>query len=288
MEIGDDKIKRQAVIVIHGIGEQRPMDTLRDFVISVAPEIKNSIKPKFYNKPDQVSNLFELRRITAPAHAESYKTDYFEYYWAQALRDTKINDVWLWFLKILLRKPEHIPKRLKWLYFLFWLLLVIVIFLIGSVLIQTGTFSLDSLISNKGRVIISGLLLIINYFIVSYLGDAARYMTPNPGNIAERQIIRQNGLELLQKLHEQQENGENKFDRIIVVAHSLGSVIAYDLLNLYWAKVNAYSCQIEPNEIETTLNTPPPQPQVNIDKIADQVYKRVTERIERERRRRGL
>ena len=31
---------RQAVVLIHGIGEQRPMETLRDFVAALLPEGK--------------------------------------------------------------------------------------------------------------------------------------------------------------------------------------------------------------------------------------------------------
>ena len=47
---------RQAVLLIHGIGEQRPMSTLRSFVAAL---VGNS----FRSKPDDLSKSFELRRL---------------------------------------------------------------------------------------------------------------------------------------------------------------------------------------------------------------------------------
>ena len=58
---------RQAVVLIHGIGEQRPMATLRAFVKWLLPaHDKNDDyygKDDYYSKPDQISDSFELRRI---------------------------------------------------------------------------------------------------------------------------------------------------------------------------------------------------------------------------------
>ena len=45
-------------------------------------------------------------------------------------------------------------------------------------------------------------------------------------NVAARQTIREAGVDLLTKLH-----GSGNYDRIIVIGHSLGSVIGYDVLN---------------------------------------------------------
>jgi len=43
------RIKRQAVLVIHGIGEQKPMETLRSFVSAVLPG------EGVFSKPDTIS-----------------------------------------------------------------------------------------------------------------------------------------------------------------------------------------------------------------------------------------
>jgi hypothetical protein len=52
----------------------------------------------------------------------------------------------------------------------------------------------------------------------------------------ERSKIRQQGISFLKKLHTITSNG--KVDRIIIVAHSLGSVVAYDLMRLLWSEYN--------------------------------------------------
>jgi hypothetical protein len=63
-----------------------------------------------------------------------------------------------------------------------------------------------------------------------YLGDVARYVRADPRNIAMRRAIRERGLKLLNDLH-----ASGDYNRIIFVAHSLGTIIAYDLISLFWA-----------------------------------------------------
>jgi hypothetical protein len=82
----------------------------------------------------------------------------------------------------------------------------------------------------------------INSISINFIGDAGRYFTPAPGNIINRQQIRREGLELLQKLHNEHLGDDAKtprYNRIIIVGHSLGSVIAYDLLGLLWSKYHS-------------------------------------------------
>src|SRR5215472_15668723 len=60
----------QAVVVIHGMGEQRPMDTIKSFVQAVwesDPVITANGLPhpgQVWNKPDPRTGSLELRRIT--------------------------------------------------------------------------------------------------------------------------------------------------------------------------------------------------------------------------------
>ena len=78
-----------------------------------------------------------------------------------------------------------------------------------------------------------GLYLIINAaFLQPYLGDAARYFRNSPGNVAVRRTIRKEAVDTLERLH----NGQ--YDRIVVVAHSLGTVVAYDMLRAYFSRVS--------------------------------------------------
>ena len=63
---------KQAVLLIHGIGEQRPMSTLRGFVDAVWTRNESIHHPhinaaeELWSKPDSISGNFELRRLTTP------------------------------------------------------------------------------------------------------------------------------------------------------------------------------------------------------------------------------
>jgi hypothetical protein len=70
-------------------------------------------------------------------------------------------------------------------------------------------------------------------FLQPFLGDAARYFRPSPGNVLVRRQIRMHAVETLEALHKW-----GSYDRIIVVAHSLGTVVAYDMLRTYFSRVN--------------------------------------------------
>lgn len=70
-------------------------------------------------------------------------------------------------------------------------------------------------------------------FLQPFLGDAARYFRASPGNVLVRREIRKQAVEMLDTLHKW-----GTYDRIIVVAHSLGTVVAYDMLRAYFSRVN--------------------------------------------------
>lgn len=81
--------------------------------------------------------------------------------------------------------------------------------------------------------IIIGIYLIINaLFLQPYLGDAARYFRNSPANVAVRRAIRKDAVDTLDQLHRSRD-----YDRIIVVAHSLGTAVAYDMLRAYYSRV---------------------------------------------------
>jgi hypothetical protein len=77
--------------------------------------------------------------------------------------------------------------------------------------------------------IASFLALMANRFVVPYFGRVVRYTRATPDSIAARKNIRERGLALLSELHKE------GYDRIIVVGHSLGSILAYDLISYFWA-----------------------------------------------------
>jgi len=222
------KRKRQAVVIIHGIGEQYPMETLNSFIDAVWTSDASQIAdenygPTVYNKPDHVSGNHELRRLTTNTNDSDYITEFFELYWADIMEDNRLEHFLGWLMKIVFIR--RLPPILNW----YRWILIIVMMLVGFLVYQIAMMlSNDPLISQ----VITGLFtfIIIPFFTYSLThigGDAARYLDASPKNVKRRQEIRNRGIALLKKLHR-----KKSFDRIIVVGHSLGSVIAYDILTI--------------------------------------------------------
>ncbi len=86
--------------------------------------------------------------------------------------------------------------------------------------------------------------------IKSIIGDAARYLNPAPSNIHQRQEIRAKGVDLLKNLHASQEYG-----RIVIVGHSLGCVIGYDILTYAWSLYNKEIDKTKPHPVLDSLET---------------------------------
>jgi len=219
---------KEAIVVIHGIGEQKPMDTIRAFADAVI-EDDGTGKEKYWSKPDPMSDLFELRKLKTPGRT---KTEFFEYYWAYNVEGTKYWHLFEWLFGLIVRKKDDVPPTLRTL----WRLSRAIVLLL-LVLIVTGWLSrMNTDVSSLARFsptwfLWGSLLLAIQYALINYVGDAARYLSSNPKNISLRQKIRSEGVKLLELLHR---SGE--YDRIVIVGHSLGSVIAYDIITRLWQK----------------------------------------------------
>src|SRR4051812_44505390 len=96
---------RQAVVLIHGIGEQRPMSTSRGFVEAVLGASGQG-QARMYSQPDRMAETFELRRLVAESSRSRPVTDFYEYYWAYHMQGTTLRHLWPWFRTILLRPPS--------------------------------------------------------------------------------------------------------------------------------------------------------------------------------------
>lgn len=232
---------RQAVVVIHGIGEQRPMDTVRGFVDAVMPLPANPIKPKFWNKPNPMSELFELRKLVTPQSRTMPPTDFYEYYWAYQAQGTKFVHVISWAWILLVRRPKNVPPHLRILWFTLWFLILSTATLMSTSywgrLLSLGGHAVSA--NHLLALLSSALLLVISGLILNYVGDAARYLNPSPPNIDMRRRIRAEGVELLRRLH----NCE-QYDRITLVGHSLGSVIAYDIIRNLWPEYSTVHARL--------------------------------------------
>jgi hypothetical protein len=231
--------REQAIVLIHGIGEQRPMDTLRGFVNAVwttDTKLHNPNNPygggQMWSKPDTVSESYELRRLTTPKNKAGIETDFYEFYWQHLMRGTNFQHVGAWIKSLLWRRPSTVPSQLRLAYAV---LVVAVLATLGFAI-----YTIVVLGEGEGPIppwlsgVISLTLVPVAAFVVKEIvGDAARYLHVAPANIQSRHAIRHAGVTLLKELH------TRGYDRIIIVGHSLGSVIGYDILTHAWPAFNA-------------------------------------------------
>jgi hypothetical protein len=268
--------KKIAVVLIHGMGEQKPMHTLRDFVVSVweddqanlfrglkrLPDGQNHWDT--WSKPDPMYASAELRRITTRRARNpeldgelGKRVDFFELHWADITADSNWGDFMRWLGTILFRNPfqAEVPPRILMVWIVMWLFVLLIL---GSVLTAAwpklaGLFLGDCFAKTcvadwmtwRGWNVIAMILVVVGgsakSFLTRYLGDVARYVSAKPRNIRVRQEARQRGLMLLHQIEE-----SRRYDRIIVVGHSLGSILAHDLVMLAWAKA-AGEIQLQEN-----------------------------------------
>jgi hypothetical protein len=226
---------KQAVLLIHGIGFQRPMRTLRGFVDAVWVTDPNLRPPKVpstaWSKPDTVSESFELRRLTTAGNRERVRTDFFEFYWAHLLSGTTMEQIGVWIRSLLLRSPGRIPRPLKLGYVVLWIVLILVgVALFNAALPEENRFWQSAPITSA--ILSVAVLPFVVWVMREIVGDAAVYLDASPPNIQARHEIRSAGVKLLKNLL------DRGYDRVIVVGHSLGTVIGYDILKYAWAELN--------------------------------------------------
>ncbi|GAB2767560.1 hypothetical protein GCM10027275_07460 [Rhabdobacter roseus] len=244
-------IKRQAVVIIHGIGEQRPMDTLRSFVEGLTFWIKKeepqAERPRYWSRPDGISEIYETHRITMEQFQMNPKTDFYEFYWAHHMRNTSFAHLVPWVWKLITTRLSQVPPRLKPIFYTLWATLVAMVVLGGVIYtyhaaiwayVEAEWPSLLGIIAVVLAVVrvLYGLVKVpFSSLVLNTAGDAARYFNPMPSNIEERSTIRREGITFLRKLHDRK---TKPYDRIVVVGHSLGSVVAYDMIRLLWHEMH--------------------------------------------------
>lgn len=250
-----EKNRNTAFVVIHGIGEQSPFETLDAFASNITEYFKKQgALPK-------LRHLIERRRsANGKPWEESYvridlarhsPIDVHEFYWAYVTEEEiSVPEVWRWVeqtlaaTKTFYRENEDLYLKFKErrgsrhfsLGWVAWLLRISTIlyplWMAGKLLLKlSGIFSRATWISS----ILSWLGQKTRWVIVGYLGDIAIYTTTDEKSKYYR--IRQEILEESQALLEEVLNNP-QYDRVIVAGHSLGSVIAYDTLNRINIKAN--------------------------------------------------
>jgi hypothetical protein len=235
---------KQAVVVIHGIGEQRPMDTLHGFVDAMIPADTPDGTPFYWSKPDRLSRNFDLRVLKSSGRTS---TDFYEYYWAHKMQGTKVGHLLSWLWDIFKRPRRDIPDAIVpiWRTTRWTVMLLLLLVATGTLATAWGQFDHSDNPFALVPLLLGAIGLALRYSALSYLGDAARYLSPNPQNVVVREQIRADGVALLRALH-----NKGDYDRIIVVGHSLGSVIAYDIVGYLWHEHHDQLTQVIPSNRE--------------------------------------
>jgi hypothetical protein len=256
---------KQAIVVVHGIGEQMPMDTIKGFVRAVWETVTDLTKnglpdpAEVWSKPDVRTGSLELRRITTrqsiptDSFATGVRSDFYELYWADLSAGSTLSQVEDWVAGLLLRNPfTRVPRDVFLAWIVLWLLTLMVILLAIATALpdkaSVGSINLwDCPLLNwlhglekwKLGIATAALGVLTHKLVVPYAGRVVRYTSAKPDNIAARKNIRERGLELLSNLH------QAEYDRIIIVGHSLGSILAYDLISYFWARCPASYTLVE-------------------------------------------
>jgi hypothetical protein len=245
---------KQAIVVVHGMGEQRPMDTIKSFVDVVWRQDEDATRNGMpspnavWSKPDDRTGSLELRRIATRQSAPSpgvfdrgVRTDFFELYWADLTAGSPWEEFVAWFRGLLLRDPhKDVPPRVLLAWYCLWVLTIAfgLVALLSAIPDNASLFGWT--LPNFGSwrwlavPVIAGAGAYVHALIARTFGRVARYTRASPNNIAAREQIRRRGLALLDALHNNPE-----YERIVVVGHSLGTIVAYELLAFFWAQKKA-------------------------------------------------
>jgi hypothetical protein len=160
-------------------------------------------------------------------------TDFYELYWAHLMSGTSWHHVIAWVQTLMLRPAKTVPSRLRAVWWGSWLLFSV----IAAAALTYHSWKPDADKWPTIAVILGTAALLAkstgSYLGLQYIGDAARYLSPTPANIGVRHDIRSAAIDLLEGLHE---DPLRRYHRIVLVGHSLGSVIGYDALTHFWQR----------------------------------------------------
>ncbi|PRY84805.1 hypothetical protein [Donghicola tyrosinivorans] len=276
---------KQAIVILHGMGEQIPMATLNSFVNSVwtlDPKLVSVSKPDpntggtragnvSWAKPDPRNSSSELRRITTEQDKNGNYTDFYEYYWAHMMQGTTWEHVQTWLRDLLFRIP---PKRVAHAWVLLWAVTLIIggLTLWGLWPKAEAPAPWVAWLSALGGMAVSAF---VSTVLIKRFGDVARYVKALPPNVAKRHQIRQGGVDLLSRLID-----SGDYERLVVVAHSLGAIVAYDILAQTYArynKIGGTGPQPERDALEQMIREAIKSGGLDLDAFQDQQARTFTE-----------
>lgn len=271
---------RTAVVIVHGMGEQRPMETLDGFV-------KTALHPRgkkwdyYYSRPAEITSSYEARRYIArhlgrfkgpdgkPTEPTQGQVEIYEYHWSFLMTGNRFADVMPKTLRLFLRRPSNVPDSLFGIWRVVWIVILAVIALIPALFVAGHLLNTDVPLWIIGGVTSAVVLLfwlgiyrVVGRLFVnkvtSHFVDVARYLDTSPHSYAARRAIRGGFVDLLHALH------DGRYSRIVVVAHSLGAYVAYDALTSLWAETHELHAGPP-----TDAQAPDPIPLKSLDRLEE-------------------
>lgn|SRR5574341_137352 len=251
-----------AIVVIHGIGEQNPFETLDSFVRGLvdgleALDIKISASHHIVARNDSSSKGWVESFVRLTPESSDKHIDVHEFYWAYlAAEKITLPEIWEWVEKALqgtkrfYNENEEIAKRyekygIRWYKIgkIAWCLRVASLFypfIKPFSLLKPLFFKYTKLPWVQQQL--GKIFKFVKPLIIDYIGDIAIYTTTDEKskfyNI--RQQILTNAQTLVEEILIDQ-----TYKKVIVAGHSLGSVIAFDTLNRLNIKTNIDSALVE-------------------------------------------
>ena len=245
-----------AFLVIHGIGEQNPLETLDSFSRWLIQELQKN--PEGVQAEHRIAERADAHgsrwtesfvRLT-PKLSDGRYIDIHEYYWAYLTEDRiTIPEITEWVMKTLKGTKNFysdnpaLAKRYKkygllslQLRCVYWHLAIATALYPFARLLRAVFSLLPGWSKLPGvEAIIGGIRKKGKEFMLGFIGDIAIYTTTDQKSkfYQLRQQILANSQSFVEDIL-----FKNQYDRVIIAGHSLGSVIAYDTLNRLNIKVN--------------------------------------------------
>ena len=213
------------------------METLDDFAkTALRPRSADGDKKWDYSsQPVEITDSYEARRF------DSAQAEIYEYHWSYLMTANKYAGAMPMTLRLFLRRPSNVPDALLGLWRSVWTVVAAILLAIPALFVTGYALNTDVPAWIIG-LIISAVVLVFWFGLyrmaatalvnstTTSLVDVARYLDPSPYSYAARRAIRGGLVDLLRSLH------DDRYARIVVVAHGVGTYIAYDALTALWAE----------------------------------------------------
>ena len=121
---------RVAVVVVHGMGEQRPLETLDRFTDTALARLADDDGRAYYSRPALLTGSYEARRHLAirlgnQNRPTRVQTDIFEYHWSYLMTGNRLGDLVPTTLRLLWRRPGSVPAGLRGVWWVVWAAFVV-------------------------------------------------------------------------------------------------------------------------------------------------------------------